>query len=144
MHENYRINKPDVVSEEMGNEIVIINLETGYYYSLNETAALIWSLIAEKLSLQQIIDCIANNYSVGKETSTEDTKGFLVQLAKEALIVESNGTGSNEKNASYLINRKKVSRYQHPQIRKHSDIQEMLKLDPIHEVTEVGWPNKKE
>ncbi len=31
MHEHYKINEPDVVSEEMADEVVIINLETGYF-----------------------------------------------------------------------------------------------------------------
>ena len=29
-----------------------------------------------------------------------------------------------------------------PAMQKHDDIQEMLQLDPIHEVTDLGWPNR--
>ena len=144
MYENYKIKEPDVISEEMGNEVVVINLETGHYYSLNETAALIWSLISEGLSCQQIFNYIAHNYAVEKETAIEDAKDLLIQLINEALIVESNTTGGNEKNVQRFQDRKKVFEYRRPHIEKHYDMQEMLKLDPIHEVTEVGWPNKKE
>jgi coenzyme PQQ synthesis protein D (PqqD) len=144
MHEHYKINGPDVVSEEMADEVVIINLETGYFFNCNKTAALIWDLISEGLSCQQIFNCIAKDHGIEKEKATKDVEDLLMQFIKEALIVESDGDISIEKDINCSRDRKKVSEYQRPHIEKHSDIQEMLRLDPIHEVTEVGWPNKKE
>ena len=32
--------------------------------------------------------------------------------------------------------------YQEPKLGKYTDMQELLLLDPVHEVDEVGWPNK--
>ena len=34
--------------------------------------------------------------------------------------------------------------FEKPVIEKFSDMQEMLLLDPIHEVSEMGWPNEAE
>jgi hypothetical protein len=33
--------------------------------------------------------------------------------------------------------------YLQPSFEKYSDMQEMLLLDPIHEVSEAGWPHKE-
>jgi hypothetical protein len=30
--------------------------------------------------------------------------------------------------------------FTHPQLQKYTDMQELLLLDPIHEVEESGWP----
>jgi hypothetical protein len=32
--------------------------------------------------------------------------------------------------------------YQEPKLGKYTDMQELLLLDPVHEVDEAGWPNK--
>ncbi len=31
--------------------------------------------------------------------------------------------------------------YEEPKLGKHTDMQELLLLDPVHEVGETGWPN---
>ena len=41
----YTINAPDVVAENLGGEIVILNLANGYYFSLGGIACQIWSLL---------------------------------------------------------------------------------------------------
>ena len=41
----FRINKPKVIHEDFGGEVVIIHFDTGRYYSLNKTASFIWQLI---------------------------------------------------------------------------------------------------
>lgn len=41
----FRINAPTVISETIDGEAIIINLDTGAYYSLRETGAAVWQLI---------------------------------------------------------------------------------------------------
>jgi hypothetical protein len=142
MHKIYMINRPDVVSEEMGNEIVVINLESGCYYTLNETASIIWNLISNGFSNKKIINHIIENHKVAKKTFIKDIEDFLKLMIEEKLIVESDGDIKGDQKVNFQVN-EEATDYQRPTIKKQSDMQEMLKLDPIHEVTDVGWPNKK-
>lgn len=41
----FRMNEPYVIAEEIDGEAIILNFESGTYYSLNESAALIWRAI---------------------------------------------------------------------------------------------------
>jgi hypothetical protein len=143
MHEIYMINKPDVVSEEMGNETVVINLESGCYYTLNKTASMIWNLISNGFSNRKIINQIIDNHKVAEKTAINDIEDFLKLMIDENLIVESNDVVKGDHNKGNLQVNGITPDYQRPIIKKHSDMQEILKLDPIHEVTDVGWPNKK-
>jgi hypothetical protein len=34
------------------------------------------------------------------------------------------------------------ARFVEPALNKYTDMQELLLLDPVHEVSEAGWPSK--
>ena len=41
----YRVNRPDVVMESFEGELVLVQMKSGNYYSLQGSAPLIWELI---------------------------------------------------------------------------------------------------
>ena len=51
--EFYEIYGPDVISEEMDDETVVINLESGCYYSLNAAATKIWEAVLSKMAIEE-------------------------------------------------------------------------------------------
>ena len=122
MIKNYAINESDVVSEEISNEIVVINLETGFYYSLNQAASVIWNLILKRMAYKQILDYIIKNSAVKEEVAQKDLDELLSELIKERLIVQNNGTIEKKDTKDYensnAIIQKKI-KYQKPSIRKH-------------------------
>jgi hypothetical protein len=50
--EHYEIHGPDIISEEMDDETVVINLESGCYYSLNAAATKIWEAVLSKKAIK--------------------------------------------------------------------------------------------
>ena len=42
LHDHYRINSPGVVFEAFDDEVVIINLDSGNYFSFNKVGSAIW------------------------------------------------------------------------------------------------------
>lgn len=52
----------DVVSEEIDGEVVIVNLKTGNYYSLTQSATVIWSRLARGETLEQIHGVLQRRY----------------------------------------------------------------------------------
>jgi hypothetical protein len=66
-------------------------------------------------------------------------------LQQEELIVSENGErteGIKEFNAQVQPGPEKP-RFEPPILRTFEDMQDLLLLDPIHEVDEMGWPNAK-
>ncbi len=135
----YRINTPHVVSEVFADEeAAVINLKTGNYYSINKTGAEIWSLIETGASLGGITDFICNNFNGDNDSHGTEIGQFIEKLVAEDLIVadEKQSTDDSMIAKGASGDRKK---YEPPIIECYADMQELLLLDPIHEVEETNW-----
>jgi len=143
----YRINKPDVVFEYFKDETVLINLKSGNYYSIDKVGTDILSLIEKKETLNKIINHIKIRYNASAQDIDDSVKEFITQLHNEKIIKQEISSGrekksSEKKASSQSENIKKVS-FSPPRLSKYTDMQELLLLDPIHDVDETGWPKKK-
>lgn len=146
--EKFSVNAPKVVHETIEGEVVIVNLDKGDYYSLVQAGADIWSAITSGVCRSDIIQEMIQRYAGSSATIEKGVNDFIDQLQREELIKidqteESNN--SNGKTASILaeVNGEKPN-FEPPSLNKYTDMEELLALDPIHEVdTEVGWPSAK-
>ena len=120
----YRVPGSSIVWDNIDNDVVIINLITGRYFALNKAASQLWQLFQE----QQVIN-------LGAESSSE-VIGFFTLAVEEGLAVSTDLqpdalTGLPSVEGSF-------------EITTYRDLEEMLKLDPIHDVDPTaGWPTTK-
>lgn len=136
----YRINVPNIISEPMELEQVVIDLKTGCYYNLNESAAQIWRMIEFGYSKDEIIQGITKISQNLDKDNVFLIEEFIKKLEEEELIIE-NKIDIDRKPKEFPISELK---FEVPTYQKFDDMQEMLLLDPIHEVSEAGWPNLKD
>src|ERR1700730_13541441 len=54
----YRVNRPDVVMESFEGELVLVQMKSGNYYSLQGSAPVIWDLIDRGSSVENIGDLL--------------------------------------------------------------------------------------
>ncbi|MBX7174813.1 MAG: PqqD family protein [Pyrinomonadaceae bacterium] len=137
--QNYRINTPHIVSEVFADEeAAIINLKTGNYYSLNKTATEIWSLIEKGFSFDEIMLFFQNNFKLDDSFQINEIKQFIENLIDEGLIsaFDEPALTQTQSEDSPRLNQKE---YEPPFIECYPDMQELLLLDPIHEVEETNW-----
>jgi len=78
-----------VAWRKVDDEVVILDLETSVYYSLNETAGHIWELVGKGLSEQAIADELAEEYGQSVKTVQKDVSALIKKLKKENLITNS-------------------------------------------------------
>ena len=69
------------------NEAVILDLESGVYYSLNEVGATIWSLCDGNRSIKGITTAICEEFEVEKEMAEKDILELLNDLTREGLVI---------------------------------------------------------
>lgn len=134
----YEINTPAVISEPMEDEVVVINLDNGCYYSLNKTAAQIWSGIEQGHSAKTVVAHFVRSYPDDADAVTKDFVAFINRMTEENLIRE-----TEAKSPETVEMGISDETYLKPDFEKFTDMQEMLLLDPIHEVSEAGWPHQK-
>jgi hypothetical protein len=76
----------DQICSELGGEAVILQLNTGVYYGLNEVGASIWKLIQESKTIDEIRNSIVEEYEVSLEECDRDLLALLEQFKAEGLI----------------------------------------------------------
>jgi Coenzyme PQQ synthesis protein D (PqqD) len=140
-NERFRVNTPTVTHETIDGEAVIINLDSGNYYSLVEVGSFIWGLLDKGASASEVQNLVLQTYQANATDVDRGVQELLGQLQQENLIVPVDGTGAVDLDLELASNNghEKPS-FNPPLLHKYSDMQELLLLDPIHDVDDAGWP----
>jgi hypothetical protein len=135
----YQVNAPKVLYEAFEDETVLINLDSGNYYSFFGSGALIWDRIVSGESIASVIHYLQDRFPDATDVAlwVED---FVRELVEENLIVE-NSSGAAENIKQAKAQAPSLAHFEKPVLQKYSDMQDLLLLDPIHEVDEAGWPH---
>lgn len=75
-----------VVSKPVGDEIVLLDFQNGMYYGLDAVGVRVWELIAAGQSMGAIVDALAEEYDVARETLERDIDALLAELERRGLI----------------------------------------------------------
>ncbi len=140
-HKIYEINRPMVSAESFDDETIIIHFDTGNYYSLDSFSSIVWQAIEERIDVTTLPNVMTTCFkNVSHSELQRRIDQLITELLAEDLIrpAETLETGNTElrlagdteglpENAGHLI--------------KFDDLQELLLLDPIHDVDEAGWPH---
>jgi hypothetical protein len=68
------------------NDSVLLNLDTGYYYTLNEVGRFLWESLDGKKKVSAIHQEIVEHYDVDPETAKSDILELVDDLLKEGLV----------------------------------------------------------
>jgi len=118
---------PEVIFENFGDEMVIANLESGFFYSVEGSGADIWNaLVAGHTGRQVAAASRADN------DGTAEIARFIAELLNEGLL---SPTALPATPAPLS-----VAAFAPPSMQKFDDLQGLLLVDPIHEASPAGWP----
>ena len=139
----YKINSPSVINETIEGESVIINLNSGMYYSLDNIGAIIWDAIENHHSAADIAASLASHYQVNAKEVETTVNDLFSQLLNEDLIIAVPADNETASSAALTFAADQPASFEKPVLNKFGDMQDLLLLDPIHEVDEAGWPYTK-
>jgi coenzyme PQQ synthesis protein D (PqqD) len=78
---------PKQVSCDVASETVLLSLESGAYFGLNEVGATIWRLIQERRTIAQICDALLAEYEgITPEQCRAETMAFLAEMQEMCLV----------------------------------------------------------
>ncbi len=75
----------DLLSNELDGETVMMSIESGKYYGLEEIATRIWQLLETPQAVSQLCDALVAEFDVTREQCEADVLPFLADLAKEGV-----------------------------------------------------------
>jgi hypothetical protein len=78
---------PKQVFSIIDSEVIMLNIRTGEYYSLNSTASAIWNHLASPCIYEDLINTLTYQYEVDYDTCRMDIDLFLNEMIKSELII---------------------------------------------------------
>jgi hypothetical protein len=131
------VNSPAVVSEIIDGELVVMNLDSGNFFSSSGSGTLIWGCIEKRLSAEAIVSAVVSAYEIDAQTVRTHLQRFIESLRAEKLVRE--GEASVDAQAAPTPPGAR-SPFVAPEMKVYSDMKDLLMLDPIHDVAPEGWP----
>jgi hypothetical protein len=134
--EIFRIRRPEVVSELFEGEAVVVDLVQGRYYAFSPLASELWSRLEASPTLDELARAAAPRFG-GEACAREGISPFLDALVAAGLLVLDRRAADP---APELAPLGADSGDRRLEFETFTDLEELLVLDPIHELDETGWP----
>lgn len=141
-----RLNTPHVIHETIDDEVIVINLASGNYYSVKGAGADVWDVLQSSpgAGVGAIAAAVAQRYDRPSDVVESEIAEFVTRLKDEELVTTvegaalssiplSNGLGAGDGAKAFDV----------PLLEKYTDMQDLVLLDPVHEVDATGWPHPK-
>ena len=80
------VRSPDQVSGDLDGKVVLLSIENGEYYNMNEVGSRIWVLLEKPMTVEALIDRLFDEFEVERAVCEQEALGFLTQLRKDKLL----------------------------------------------------------
>ena len=84
----------DQVAADLAEEVVILGMKEGVYFSVSAVAARIWALLQTPRRLGDVVATLTSEYDVPADECTADVLAFVEELAARGLVVRDAPSGS--------------------------------------------------
>jgi len=128
-----KINGPSTIFDQSDGQTVIINLVTGHYFRLDEPSSRLWERLKDSPSCASLLASCRNADELAAKLPA-----IIDELNSHGLIVLADIADgkADEKPGDW--------RFEGFALEKFTDLEDILGLDPIHEVDpELGWPHAR-
>ena len=76
----------EIDDTDLDGEKVMMDLDKGEYFMMNEVGSRIWEIINEPMNVKSIVDALRSEYEVDEETCKDTVIEFLGRLNNADLI----------------------------------------------------------
>jgi len=75
------------VFNEVDGELVMMNIETGSYASLNETGKSIWLQLENPKTIDSVIENLISEYEIDRTTCEQEVFPFVEKMVKDEILI---------------------------------------------------------
>ena len=136
--DGFCIASANIHHDKFDDEIVILDTLAGYYFSLRGSAIDIWLLVEANASRAMMVELLAARYEGDREVIIPAVDNCLTQLLEYGLIRK---TEANSVTLESIPPGPKQA-LSKPLVECFDDMRDLMLLDPVHEVSEAGWPHR--
>jgi len=149
--DRFKVN-PKIVSATIDGEVIMLNLDRGRYYSLTTAGTDAWSAIERTAPIGDIVGEVLKRYDGDAAEIERALLRLIGDLRQEDLILPVPPDDASRSPAA-APGRPEASTngpppadrrpFEPPVLQSYTDMEDLLLLDPIHEVDATGWPNRR-
>jgi hypothetical protein len=133
---NVRINAEAAACQIIDGEAVLIHFDSGRYFSSLGSGSEIIRLLELGHTVEQITAAFRRHYGDATEHIDDAIRSFVEELLLENLFLPSEHGGGTSAELVLDVG----AEFEPPKLEKYSELEDLLKLDPIHDVDPAGWP----
>jgi hypothetical protein len=123
----------------LDNEVIVVDLLDGSYYSITGCGTAIWEYVQSGHTRDQILANLEAAFAAESPVLTQHLDQFIDALVTDKLIEPQSPPSSGQPKSAATGEQVAFSP---PALRKFTDMEDVLKMDPIHDFDELGWPNQ--
>jgi len=128
----YAVAGRGVVSEAFDGDIVVLDLDSGRYFSFTDSGCALWEGLVEGVAPEALLHD-------GARYTTEDIECFVAKLVEYKLLVAVAEPANTVAPAAMV--EKLAQAREMPEVTVFDDLADLFLADPIHDVDEqAGWP----
>ena len=138
----WQIKDESVSSERLDGETILINFDTGQYFSFQGASADVLWLVQAGIPRQEWPSLLQAAFN-GLEWNTDrdnEVDAFLLGLAEVGVIEPA---ASADAGPEILPTDYERGAWSAPSIFANDDLADLLIIDPIHDSSEDGWPQAR-
>lgn len=141
----YTFDESRIVHEVLDREVMLVDLDKGYYYVLEGSGVDIWQLLSAGATVPKTTEVLLGRYSAGTVDVKEAVRGFVQELVDAELLTPTVDEAVSESPdfATSSPSGTNGESFALPVMYKYTDMANLIQMDPIREFDETGWPKRR-
>ena len=74
------------MESKIADEVVMLDMDSGFYFGLNSVASDIWTMLENPISVGEIVVSLLAQYEVDQATCNAETKEIIEEMLKHRLV----------------------------------------------------------
>lgn len=80
-------NDKKFITSPIGDEIVMMSMESGNYIGINEVGAVIWNKLEQPMTIKEVINYLLSIYDITEDACTEKTVKHIADMANQEMVL---------------------------------------------------------
>ncbi len=78
----------EIIDSQIDDEVVMMDVEQGTYYGLNNIGSAIWEALEQPKSIDELVDKLTKKYDISAEECEADIMPFIEKMVKAKTLIE--------------------------------------------------------
>jgi hypothetical protein len=81
------VRQPETIAAPMGEHLMMMNIQQGFYYDLNPTARFIWQILETPQQVREVCRLLQAEFEVAAEQCEHAVVNFVNKLVAESVVL---------------------------------------------------------